>query len=67
MAKIVEAEGYVCDLPRAFPAHLPAVHRFRRDDFVGAQLALVSGESVFLMRKNIVLGKCSGEYTAPVG
>lgn len=55
VAEIVEAARDVCGLAGAFPGDFPAVHRFRGDNLVGAQLPVVSGEAVRLMWENIVL------------
>jgi hypothetical protein len=54
VAKVVEAARYVSCLACALPGHFPAVHRLRRDYFVGALFAVVSGETVLFMREYMV-------------
>jgi len=66
MAKIVEAARDLSRLPCAFPSDFPAVHRFRWNNFVGAQLTIVSGEAVLLVWEYMVFGLRTGKKAAPV-
>jgi hypothetical protein len=54
MAQIVEAAGHVRGLACALPGKFPAVHRLSGNNFVSAELAVIPGEAVLLVRKDIV-------------
>src|SRR5215471_13584723 len=62
----VKAARDLCSLARALPCHFPAVHRLRGNNFVGALLSVVSGKTVFLMRKNVVFWLGPRENAAPM-
>ena len=67
MAQIVEAASNARSLACALPSHFPAVHRLCGNNLIGAQLSVVSSDSVLLVRKNVVLRLCLWKKAAPMG